>query len=315
MSMGKRFGNFQCERNREKILNVAVVGLGSMGSEIAEPPLRCDFDASSFDVNKIRENEFIANERSTGYPIDMDFSFDVIVGVPNTPQTKMISFGDIGIGTRMRSKFFITACPLVFSGFTRLKSQNCFASKLHYLDGPISGAAEKAAEGRLSKMASESKVAFEAERPISDSMTEFVFQLGDLAVAGSAMKAVNQVLADARIVAVAEAITFATTQEICADKFYKVLSKCAEASWMLEYRSPHVVEGDFSSKSALNIWPKDLDIVLEIAGSSNFHCPMMATLKQFDAGVSMGLIGENDSAVVKVFANNSNPELPSRKKF
>ena len=98
-------------------------------------------------------------------------------------------------------------------------------------------------------------------------------------------------------------------------KFYKVLSKCAEASWMLEYRSPHVVEGDFSSKSALNIWPKDLDIVLEIAGSSNFHCPMMATLKQFDAGVNMGLIAENDSAVVKVFANNSNPELPSRKKF
>ena len=187
--------------------------------------------------------------------------------------------------------------------------------KVHYLDVPISRGAERATERRLSIMASGSGKAFEAGQPILDSMAEVGFKRGDLAAAGAAMKAVNQLLAGVHIVTMAEAMTFGITQGICPEKFNEVLPKCAGNSWMLENRSPHIVEGDFSPKSALNIWPKDLNIVLEIAESSNFCSPMtIAALKQFNSAVSMGLGEEDDSAVVKVYARHSNLQLEREKR-
>ena len=60
-------------------------------------------------------------------------------------------------------------------------------------------------EGRLSVMASGTPEAFAAARPVLDATAETVFELGDAAGAGSAMKAVNQLLAGVHIAAMAEA--------------------------------------------------------------------------------------------------------------
>ena len=98
------------------------------------------------------------------------------------------------------------------------------------------------------------------------------------------MKAVNQMLAGIHIVAMAEAITFAMTQGIDPATFMTVIPKCAGTSWMLENRAPHVVAGDYTARSAVDIWPKDLGIVLDVAravevcgahhgrGPSAIHC-------------------------------------------
>jgi 3-hydroxyisobutyrate dehydrogenase-like beta-hydroxyacid dehydrogenase len=67
----------------------------------------------------------------------------------------------------------------------------CAALGLHYLDAPISGGSKKAAAGALSVMASGTPEAFAAARPVLEAVAETVFELGDAAGAGSAMKAVN----------------------------------------------------------------------------------------------------------------------------
>ena len=84
---------------------------------------------------------------------------------------------------------------------------------------------------------------------------------------------------------------------------------------MLENRSPHISESDFSPKSALNIWPKELNIVSEIAEPSNLHSPItMVALKQFNSAVTMELGEEDDSAFGKVYAVHSNLQLQRGKR-
>ena len=61
----------------------------------------------------------------------------------------------------------------------------------------------KAAQGKLSIMASGTYETFKKARPALDAMAETVFELGDSAGAGSAMKAVNQMLAGVHIAAMA----------------------------------------------------------------------------------------------------------------
>ena len=61
----------------------------------------------------------------------------------------------------------------------------------------------------------------------------------------------------------------------------------------------------------MNIWPKDLGIVLDIARDSKFSAPLTAAaLQQFLAAAGMGLGGEDDAAVAKVYARNASLDLP-----
>jgi len=76
-----------------------------------------------------------------------------------------------------------------------------------------------------------------------------------------------------------------------------VISKCAGTSWMLENRAPHIVAGDYTPLSSVDIWPKDLGIVLDIARGANFSAPLTAAaLQQFLAASGSGLGREDDAA-------------------
>jgi len=127
------------------------------------------------------------------------------------------------------------------------------------------------------------------------------------------MKAVNQMLAGVHIAAMAEAITFGITQGVEPETFVDVISQCAGSSWMLENRAPHVVAGDYTAHSAVNIWPKDLGIVLDVARQANFSAPITAAaLQQFMAAAGSGLGLEDDAAVAKVYARNAGISLPGQ---
>jgi 3-hydroxyisobutyrate dehydrogenase len=160
-------------------------------------------------------------------------------------------------------------------------------------------------------MAAGTAKAFIAVRPVLDSIAETVFELGDEAGAGSAMKAVNQLLAGVHIATMAEAMTFGMTQGVTPEKFIDVISKCAGTSWMLENRAPHIASGDYTPHSSVNIWPKDLGIVLDIAKNAQFSAPITAAaMQQFVAAAGMGLGSEDDAAVAKVYARNASLTLP-----
>jgi putative dehydrogenase len=106
-------------------------------------------------------------------------------------------------------------------------------------------------------------------------------------------------------------LTFGMTQGVEPAQFVEVISKCAGTSWMLENRAPHIVAGDYTPHSSVNIWPKDLGIVLDVAKSASFSAPITAAaLQQFIAAAGMGLGGEDDAAVAKVYARNAQLTLP-----
>ncbi|MEL6683202.1 MAG: NAD-binding protein [Pseudomonadota bacterium] len=208
----------------------------------------------------------------------------------------------------------VIACATVPPDFAKEMEARCAAQGVHYLDAPISGGSIKAADGALSIMAAGTAEAFAAARPVLDAIAEKVFELGDQAGAGSAMKAVNQLLAGVHIATMAEALTFGMTQGVAPEKFLEVISQCAGSSWMLENRAPHIISGDYSPHSQVNIWPKDLGIVLDIAKSAQFSAPITAAaLQQYLAAAGMGLGHEDDAAVAKVYARNAGLKLPGEK--
>ncbi len=290
----------------------AIIGLGSMGFGIAQSCLRAGHIAYGFDVVPAQAKAFQSQGGAPGALSDIAGSLDaVVVVVLNAAQSEEVMFGANGVVPAMRKGSVVLACATVPPEFAKDMEARCNALGVHYLDAPISGGSLKAASGQLSVMASGSPDAFSVARPVLEASAQTVFELGDAAGAGSAMKAVNQLLAGVHIATMAEALTFGMTQGVSPDKFVEVISQCAGTSWMLENRAPHIVAGDYTPHSQVNIWPKDLGIVLDIAKSARFSAPITAAaMQQYLAAAGMGLGREDDAAVAKVYARNAGLTLP-----
>ncbi|MFT7311331.1 MAG: putative dehydrogenase [Paracoccaceae bacterium] len=300
------------DTNMATAQNIAVIGLGSMGYGMADSVLRAGHTTYGVDIAPAQMERFRAAGGAPGALDDVAKSLNaVMIVVLNAPQTETVLFGDNGIAARLAPGAVVIACATVPPEFAKSMAARCAALGLNYLDAPISGGSIKAAAGKLSIMASGTPEAFAAARPALDATAETVFELGDTAGAGSAMKAVNQLLAGVHIATMAEALTFGMTQGVAPDKFVEVISKCAGTSWMLENRAPHIVAGDYTPHSSVDIWLKDLGIVLDIAKGAKFGAPITAAaLQQFIAASGSGLGHEDDAAVAKVYARNAGLTLP-----
>ena len=293
-----------------KTKNILVVGLGSMGFGIAQSLIRAGYSVYGQDKNLKQQKRLI---EEGGYDKNIPFNDlqAVIIVVLNEKQTREIIFGQNGISEKLKKNSLIMVCTTVAPDFAKEMASSCNDKGFLYLDAPISGGSKKSAEGKLSYMISGSPKAFEVAKPILECTSETVFEFGEHVGSGSAMKAVNQMLAGVHIAAMAEAITFGITQGIDPKRFLEVISKCAGTSWMLENRTPHIIDNDYSPKSSINIWPKDLGIVLDIAKNSNFSAPLTAAaLQQFISAAGSGLGQEDDAAVAKIYARNAGIKLP-----
>ncbi|CCV16577.1 L-threonate dehydrogenase [Mesorhizobium sp. STM 4661] len=295
-------------------MNVGVVGLGSMGYGIAASLLRAGHSVFGADINPEAIKRLRSEGASEGDASSAASELEALmVVVLNAAQAEEVLFGDRGLVARLSPASVVVLCVTVAPDYARNVARRCGDRGVHFLDAPISGGSVKAAQGKLSVMASGTPEAFAAARPALDAMAENVFEVGDKAGAGSAMKAVNQLLAGTHIAVMAEAITFGMTQGIDPATFLKVIPNCAGTSWMLENRAPHIAAGDYTPHSAVDIWLKDLGIVLDVARLSKFSAPVTAAaLQQFVAASGMGLGREDDAAVAKVYARNAGLTLPEK---
>ncbi len=283
-----------------------------MGYGIASSLVAAGIETFGYDVNPKQTERFMSEGGAKGQLAKVTHDLDaLIVVVLNSDQTEDVLFGKNGSVENMKPGSVVLACATVAPEFARRMEARCREYNVHYLDAPISGGSVKAAQGALTIMASGTPQAFKAAQDVLNAISEKVFQLGDAAGAGSAMKSVNQLLAGVHIATMAEAMTFGISQGVSPEKFIEVIPECAGTSWMLENRAPHIAAGDYTPHSSVNIWPKDLGIVLDIARASDFDAPMTsAALQQFSSAVEMGLGQEDDAAVAKVYAQNAGIALP-----
>lgn len=291
---------------------ITVIGLGSMGMGMAQSLLRAGHVVHGLDISSERTAAFEAEGGAPGSLAEALGASSVLVCVVlNAAQTREVLFGPGGAAEHLPQGAAIISCATIAPSQAREFAELASTKGLHYLDAPISGGAIKAAQGQLSIMASGTPEAFEAAAPALDSMAATVHRLGDDAGAGSAMKAVNQLLAGVHLAAMGEAMALGVSQGLEPARIVEVISASAGTSWMFENRGPHIVDGDYTPRSAVNIWPKDLGIVGGIAGEAKLPVPMTeAALGQFKSAAEAGDGLIDDAAVVKVYARAAGLSLP-----
>ncbi len=281
-----------------------------MGQGMALSLLRAGHEVYGFDPDNERLAKVTA---SGGHALTRKTpAADVLVCVVlNATQTQDALFGDDGWAKHLKSGGTIVSCATVAPDFAIQMEAKAQALGLHYLDAPISGGSVRAADGQLSIMASGTPAAFDGADKALMAMADTIHRLGDQAGPGSAMKAVNQLLAGVHIAAMGEALALATSQGLDLARVLDVIRVSAGTSWMFENRAPHVIDADYTPRSMINIWPKDLGIVTQIADTAKLPLPLTQTaLDQYRAAADAGLGLEDDAAITKLIASSAGLRLP-----
>jgi 3-hydroxyisobutyrate dehydrogenase len=291
----------------------AVIGLGSMGFGMATSLRRGGYDVAGYDVGAAAMDRFHREGgRSAASPAAAVEGASIVVSVVvNAAQTQDILFGSNGVAAAMPPEAVFISSATMDPNSARRLAQQLEATGRHYLDAPISGGAQRAAEGALTILASGSPAAFARARPALDAMAAKLYELGDEAGTGAAFKMINQLLAGVHIAAACEAITFAAKQGLDIAKVYEVITASAGNSWMFENRVPHVIEGDYTPRSATEIFVKDLGIIQDMARGERFGVPMAAAALQLflmTAGAGMGR--DDDASVARLYARVTGTDLP-----
>ena len=295
------------------MVDVAVIGLGSMGFGMAQSLRRAGFSVMGFDVTEAGRGRFhAAGGRTAESPAEAVADAEVVVSVVvNAAQTEAVLFGADGAASAMQPGAVFISCATIDPGIVRILARRVEESGRHYLDAPMSGGAERAAQGGLTFLASGSETAFAQARPVLHAMAATVHALGAAPGDGSAFKMINQLLAGVHIAAASEAVAFAARQGMDLRRVYEVITGAAGNSWMFENRVPHILDGDYAPRSAVEIFVKDLGIVQDMARAAHFPVPMAAAALQMflmTAGAGMG--GDDDASVARLYAQVAGVVLP-----
>jgi len=291
--------------------------LGAMGMGMAQSLRRAGHVVNVFDVRTDVAQKFAAEGGVACASLaDIAKASDVLVSVVvNAAQTESVLMGDGGAQSgcinHLKPGSVFVMCSTVDPAFSVGLEKTLNAKGLLYIDAPISGGAAKAASGQMTMMTAGTPEAYAKAEPFLNAMAAKVYKLGDCAGAGSKVKIINQLLAGVHIAAAAEAMALGLREGVDPDALYEVITHSAGNSWMFENRMAHVLAADYTPLSAVDIFVKDLGLVLDMARASKFPLPLSSTAHQmFMQASTAGFAKEDDSAVIKIFPGI---ELPKAK--
>jgi putative dehydrogenase len=284
--------------------HVGVIGLGAMGLGVARSLRRAGFRVHVCDVRAEAAQGFAAEGGlACDSPASIAAACEVVVSVVvNAAQTESVLFGEGGAAPAMRPGSVFVMCSTVAPGVSIDFERRLSEMGLAYLDAPMSGGAAKAAAGEMTLMTAGRPEAYAKADAVLTAMAKNVYRLGDRAGNGSKVKIINQLLAGVHIAAAAEAMALGLREGVDPAALYEVITHSAGNSWMFENRMAHVLAADYTPLSAVDIFVKDLGLVLDTARATKFPLPLASTAHQmFMQASTAGHGHEDDAAVIKIF--------------
>lgn len=282
---------------------VAFIGLGAMGMPMALNLLKTGHAVTGFDLRTEPMQALVAaGGSSTTSAAAAASEADVLMlMVVNAAQARAVLF-DGGALEALPSGgvVLLTAtCPPIEVAAIAAEVE---AKGRRFVDAPVSGGTAGAKAGTLSMMVACSDALYAELLPVLEGVGGKLFHVGQEAGQGAAIKVVNQLLCGVHIAAAAEALALATKVGVDPALALEILGGSAASSWMLNDRGPRMLETEPEVTSAIDIFVKDLGLVLEAGRGAKAALPLAATAHQFflsTSGRGEGLA--DDSQVIRAY--------------
>ena len=285
------------------VSRLAFVGLGAMGLPMAGHLVAAGFSVRGYDI---RAESRAAVAALGGAPAETlaqaaDGADALLLMVVNAAQAEDVLFAHGALDALAPDGIVVlmATCP---PGAVEAIAARVCATGRRFVDAPVSGGVVGAKAAKLTIMAAAPAATLAAIRPILDALGDRIFHVGERPGQGATVKAVNQLLCGVHIAAAAEAMALAGRVGVDCAVVLEILSGSSAASWMLRDRGPRMLEAEPEVTSAVDIFVKDLGIVLEAGRSAGAALPLAALAHQLFVSTSgRGDGAADDSQVVRAY--------------
>jgi 3-hydroxyisobutyrate dehydrogenase len=233
----------------------------------------------------------------------------VFICVSDSPDVEAVVTGSDGLLAGLRPGSLIVDHSTISPSVTRALAEKVQEAGGAWVDAPVSGGSEGAANGTLSIMVGGSVDDVARAMPYFKAMGKTITHVGEVG-SGQLVKLVNQMLVVINQLAVSEALVFAEAAGLDLEATLKAVTGGAAGSWMLANRGPQMVARDWRPGFTIDLQQKDLRLVLDAA--DEMGVPALGTSIAFHLYrtlQSQGLGSEGNHAMVKALEKMTGLEV------
>jgi putative dehydrogenase len=225
----------------------------------------------------------------------------LLLMVVNAEQAENILFRDGAVDALAPGGMVVlmTTCP---PSAVEKMAERVLACGRRFLDAPVSGGVVGATAATLTIMAAGAEEVFNTAKPVLEAVGRRIFYVGKRPGQGAMAKTVNQLLCGVHLAVAAEALSLASKAGVDLKAMLEIVTGSSAASWMLKDRGPRMLEADPKITSVVDIFVKDLGIVLQAGDSIKAALPFAALARQLFLAVSgQGKGNIDDSQVILAY--------------
>jgi 3-hydroxyisobutyrate dehydrogenase-like beta-hydroxyacid dehydrogenase len=282
---------------------VGVVGVGLLGSAVSGVLLQAGYDIVGYDVVPEKLAELSAKGgRAARSAADVARSARAVFMVlPTLESVEAAITGPEGVLAGASRETVVIQMSTISPELARRMDDAARSRGAALLDAPVSGTSGMVARRDCVVTVGGEREAFERARPVLEALAKRVFHVGACGM-GSYLKLVTNLIMGLNGAVLAEGLTLARRAGLDPAQALEVLSHGAAASKILEVRGPLMVEGRFDPFMKVDLFLKDIRLMLEAAQALHVPLPLTATMQQlYTAAHAAGQAKEDLASVVKVY--------------
>ena len=256
------------------------IGLGNMGSRIAQRLLDHGYQLSVYDTDLAKAEAIAAHGGVVARNIvDLARTADVLLScLPDDETVRSVYTGPAGVFAGVRSGTVVLEMSTISPEHSRELHQLGARGGVEVLDVAISGSTPAAEEGILTLLVGGNRELFHAAEPIFQAIARRYFLLGGPG-SGTAMKLVVNTLLGVGMQAIAEAVVLGEKAGLDRERLLEVLSQTAVIAPAHVGKLARAAINDYSPQFPLRLMHKDFQLILKAAAQQ--HLPMPATEAAF----------------------------------
>lgn len=275
---------------------IGFVGLGQMGAPMVRNLLRAGFQVHGFDLNPAAAGQFASEDGFHWAPSPAAAARQSAVVILMLPDSRIVDqllwAADTGLATQLKAGTILidmgSSDPVNSrDNFARLSERS-----IRFVDAPVSGGVKRAVDGSLSIMIGGRANDVAAIRPLLQAMGKTLVHVGD-AGAGHAVKALNNYVSAAGLLAVSEALVAAEKFGIDPHLVNQVFNASTGKNNTTEHKvENYMLSGTFNSGFALSLMRKDLNtargFISRMAGPDDFAKLCFETWQKAEQNLAPG---------------------------
>jgi 3-hydroxyisobutyrate dehydrogenase-like beta-hydroxyacid dehydrogenase len=283
---------------------IGMIGIGLLGSALAEPMLRAGYELQGFDLLAEKRREFVelGGIEATVEQIAAESVIILCLPDSNVVRTVVEQFAlQLKPGTLLIDA--TTGDPAATTELAQALRQN----GVRYIDATVGGSSQQVREGTAIVMAGGEPADIESAAIILDTWGKQWFHVGP-AGSGARMKLVLNLALGLQRAVLAEALTFAARAGVDPATALAIMKASPAYATCMDTKGPKMLAGDFTPQARLAQHHKDVQLIQHLAASCGAPVPLTSAHEEIlRRAIALGWGSADNSAILCAYQQREAP--------